>query len=252
MGLKSKNADDLVQHYGERSATGEHKPNIERCRAFEEWFNDFQENGLTLNGSTDDAGTGMLVAIDTGATVVMGSSVATMSTDTTDNDGVLLQFANATSASKGGLVFEARLAPTTAITGTSCFVGFTDSQAIEEPFAVSGTTLTSTATDAVGFIYDADATTAQWYCVGVDTDVDATGYAISGVAPVANTEQVLRIEVDSDGKGAKFFINGAKVGETTANTVTAATSVYGGVVHHNRAGSIATWAVDYLYMANNR
>ena len=255
-----KNADNLVQAYGERDATGEHKLNIERCRAYEEWFNDFQENGLALNGSSDDTGTIMIVDIDAGATVTSGSSVAAMATDSTDNDGVQLSFANSTTASKGSLVMEARLSVASAITGSSCFIGFTDTVTVEEPFSISGTTITSTASDAVGFLFDGtDATNSYWYCVGVANDVDATGNAIADTAaltanraPVAATEQVFRVEVDSDGAGAKFFINGQKVGETTANSLTAATAVYATVVHHNRAAAVKTWNVDYMYMSNNR
>ena len=58
--------------------------------------------------------------------------------------------------------------------------------------------------------------------------------------------------MSKDGEGAKFFINGQKVGETSANSITAATSVYGTVNHHNRAGAIKTWNVDYMYMSCER
>ena len=250
-----KNADDLVQKYGERSANGEHKLGMERERGYVEIFDDFVYSGTfevsspwVLNSDSTS---------DPAVSAAVGGRLA-MATSTTSENASHFAGLAPTTAANGGLVFEAKL-HLAAITTIAVTAGFTDVSSEEEAFSVSGTTVTSTATDAVAFCFDTDMTTPEWWCLAVDTDVEATGNgaAYSGAltanrVPVAATDQILRIEVDKDGVGAKFFINGQKVGETTANTVTAATSIYPFINCVTRTGSAATVNVDYIYVGYNR
>lgn len=125
-------------------------------------------------------------------------------------------------ASNGDLVVEARVKPS-AITTCYLFVGFTDVTTLEPPIesAASADTLTSNATDAVGFMFDTRMTSDNFWLTGVKNDVDATAQD-SGVAPVAATYVKLRVVVTKTGK-ALFFIDDVQVGEEMANAVTAAT-----------------------------
>lgn len=122
-------------------------------------------------------------------------------------------------ASQGGLTLEARVA-LDAITTTSAFIGFTDSLALEQPIfsAASGNTLTTDATDAVGFMFDTRMTADNLWLVGVANNVDATAQDTL-VAPVAGTYIKLRVELSTTGV-ATFYINDVQVGTTMAAAVT--------------------------------
>lgn len=158
------------------------------------------------------------------------------------------------SADQGDLVFEARLHLDTAITTARVCAGFTDdTTTVENPATISGTTITTTASDALVFCFDTDATTDEWYAVGVAGDTDATGNLITGTAPVADTYQILRIEVDADGAGAQFYIDGTLVVSLTANAVTAAT-LLSPFISVDSADTAASQVVDidYIYVAATR
>lgn len=124
-------------------------------------------------------------------------------------------------AVNGDLVYEIRV-QLSAITTCWAFFGFTDTvaAALEAPVisAASANTITTNATDAVGFMFDTRMSTDNWWLVGVANDVDATAQD-SGYAPVAATYEVLRIEVATDGSAA-FFRNGVQVGTLMAGAVT--------------------------------
>lgn len=108
----------------------------------------------------------------------------------------------------GDLTLEARVRIKSAITTVSVFFGLTDSTSLEEPFTNASDSITSTATDGAGFLYDTGATTDTWWGVAVDTNTDDTGNASTGIAPVADTWQVLRMVVASDGASVRFFVDG--------------------------------------------
>jgi len=127
-------------------------------------------------------------------------------------------------AVNGNLVFEARV-KLSAITTCYAFVGFTDTvaAALEQPISSAGaTTFTTTATDAVGFMYDTGMTSKKWWCTGVANNVDAV-MVDSAIAPVAGQYQTFRIEINSAGR-AVFFINANQVG-SLALAVTPATDL---------------------------
>lgn len=149
-------------------------------------------------------------------------------------------------ANQGGLYMACRFKPVTAITTAAYFVGFTDTLAtttLEEPITLSGTTLTTNATDAVGFVYDTDATNDTWHCQGVKNGTD-TALANSTIAPVVDTYQDLEIFVDSSG-GATFYINGALVA-TVANAVTATAALTPAVVAMARTTASRIVDIDYI------
>jgi len=108
-----------------------------------------------------------------------------------------------------GLVLEARVRLKTSIADQSFFFGLTDSTALEEPFTNAADVITIVATDAVGFLYDTDATTDEWWGLAADTGVGDAGNAATGTAPTADVWQTLRLEVSNDGATIAFFIDNA-------------------------------------------
>jgi hypothetical protein len=139
-----------------------------------------------------------------------------------------------------------------AITNVSVNVGFSDTLAtttLEEPFSISGTTITSNATDAVCFVFDTAQTNDFFHTQGVKADVD-TAIFNTGIAPVANTTIILEIEIDTSGN-AKFWINNALV-RTVANAVTATALLTPIITIMARTTAVRTLYADYIFITQKR
>ena len=154
-------------------------------------------------------------------------------------------------ALNGDLVFQARV-KFSAITTCSLFLGFTDVCTLEAPvIGASGTTITTNATDAVGFLFDTTLTATKWHLVGVAADVDAT-FQNSQIAPVAAQYQTFRIEVTAAGV-ATFFINGVQVGTALSGAVTPATPLTPVLsVGKLSVAAAMTMDVDYVSICMDR
>lgn len=155
-------------------------------------------------------------------------------------------------ASNGGLVFEARI-KLSAITTCYAFLGFTDLVTLEAPIISAGSadTFTTNASDAVGFMFDTRMTTDTWWLTGVAADVDAT-MQNSGFAPVADTYEVLRVEVSATGV-ATFYRNGKQVGTAMTGALTAATDLTPTIaVGKTSVAASMTADLDYVHVAMNR
>jgi len=171
-------------------------------------------HGFILNAGSDDLAVDPV--IDTaqagGVWVLVGGD----GDGTTAEDASQLVWADMPiqidSILSGGVVtLEARIRIKAAITGVAVNFGLTDATGLEEPFSIAAATVTSTATDAVCFCYDDGATAKTWHGLAVDTDVDDTGNASTGVGPVADTFQILKIEVSATGAECWFYIDGERV-----------------------------------------
>lgn len=146
----------------------------------------------------------------------------------------------------GGLAFQTRL-KLSAITTCYGFMGFTDQAAsLEAPIesAASGDTITTNATDAVGFMFDTRMATDNWWLVGVANDVDATAQN-SALAPVADTYQTFRLEIDKDGN-ASFFINGAPIGTKMSGAVTKSVALVP-IITFGKTSVAASMTIDVDY-----
>lgn len=153
-------------------------------------------------------------------------------------------------AAQGGLVWEGRVA-LSAITSVCVFIGLTDQvSALEMPFTLSGTTLTSNATNAVGLLFDTDATTDNWWLVGVAADVDAAQQN-SGSAPVAATFETWRIELDVLGT-ATFYRNGTLVGTAMSGAVTPSAGLTPVIAAFSRTNASRNIDVDELLVQAQR
>ena len=166
------------------------------------------DHGWILNSGTD--GQALDPALDTAQAGGVWQLVTGDADGTTAADGSGMVWADMPIQldSTGGITtIEARIRIKSAITTVSVGFGLTDSTALEEPFTNATDTITSTATDAVGFLFDSAATTLEWWGCAVDTDTDDAGNAATGVAPTADVWQILRIEISADGATINFFID---------------------------------------------
>jgi hypothetical protein len=157
-------------------------------------------------------------------------------------------------ADSTGLIFETRLHIDTAITGVAVNAGFTDATGLEEPFSIGALdAITSTATDAACFVYDSDAVTKEWFACAVDSDTDDAGNATTSTAPVADTYQVLRIEVSSDGATIRFLINGTLVTTLSGDAgITPDVNLYATVIACSDGVAQKFVDVDYIYVSHVR
>lgn len=166
-------------------------------------------------------------------------------------NGVQLESALNWKAANGGLSMTARVR-IEAITTCSLFVGLTDQvSALEAPIisAASADTITTNATDAVGFMFDTSMSTDRIWLVGVADDVDAT-HVDSGVAPVAATYITLRVDVSAAGV-ATFYINGTLVG-TVEDAVTPSVALSPVITFFRRAATATYVDCDYILVRQNR
>lgn len=235
---------------------GKHGNQIEmpapyRVVLFDDFLGDvLQDPWNAVEGTDTDATQAVLAGGIGGLLRLTSGNDDANGTQATDASGVT-SFLN-WQASNGDLVFQARI-KVSRITDSYIFAGFTDVITAELPIisAASANTLTSNATDAVGFMFDTNMTADNWWLVGVANDVDATAQNV-GSAPVANQFVTLRIEVTTEGK-ASFFINGAQVGTQMSAALTAATDLTPCVYVSNADGtSTVTLDVDYIHVAMNR
>ena len=146
------------------------------------------------------------------------------------------------------------------VSATLFSFGFTDGTD-QPPFSLSGTSLTSTATDAVMFIYDYDATTKTWRGVSVNGDTDGT-IIDSGHTEADGSFATLRIELhgDSDAVSATFYLNSNGrsidpendwIGDQAA-AVTPDTALYVTACLEGRDSGTDTVDIDYIKIWSDR
>lgn len=148
----------------------------------------------------------------------------------------------------GTTIVEARL-KVSAITNVSFFFGLTDQiAALEIPImsAASTDTITTNATDGVGFMFDTSMATDNIWLVGVNNDVDETSQN-TAVAPVADTYVTLRMSINSSGD-ATFYLNGSVVGTTMTTACRTGVALYPTFAAMARSTASRTLTVDYLYV----
>lgn len=222
---------------------------------------DFDGGGVALSSTVNAAGWRSRKGSD-GACVdwtitpaVNGTIVGTIgnTTATMAVSGVQLDRGLSYKANQGDLVVEF-IVKISRITNISVFIGLTDqTAALEMPIqsAASANTITTNATDAVGFMFDTSMTAADWWLVGVANDVDATSQD-TALAPVADTFEVLRIELSTTG-AATFYRNGVALGTAMTGALTATVLLTPVVAAFNRTTTGApTVTADYFYASADR
>jgi hypothetical protein len=103
----------------------------------------------------------------------------------------------------------------TDVSGTAVFFGFSDANTETSPaFTIdyADGTLAAAATDAVGFVIDADKSSSAVYCASIKTGGSVSAALASPSVVWTDTQsKVLRVELDSSGN-ARFYIDGVQVG----------------------------------------
>lgn len=158
-------------------------------------------------------------------------------------------------AGDGYLKMEARVI-ISAITDYSLFVGFGDTPASSDETAMEApadVVTSGTQSDAIGILWDGDATTAQLWAVGqkADSVTVETGLG-TDCAPVAATPITLGVYLSLDRKSAVFYVNGKE--EHTINsdtTLITAVDLVPGVWAYDQA-TATNIDVDYIYAAKGR
>lgn len=136
-----------------------------------------------------------------------------------------------------------------AITNVALFVGLTDQKAaLEIPIesAASADTITTNATDGVGFMFDTAMSTDNWWLVGVNNDVDETKQNV-GSAPTADTYVTLRLELNTSGD-CVFKMDGVVVGSTMTTACRTGVTLYPTICAAARSTASRTITADYAYL----
>ena len=174
---------------------------------FEKKRHDYDRfTGVTLDTTnrwaTSVPGTADSIAISE----VQGGS-ALITTGTADNDSCMMAGAIIYSDTKLAIV-EFRITMTD-VSGTALFVGFSDAKSeSNNSIAIhyNADSFTTVATDAAGFVIDADHATSSIMCASVATDVDTT--AVDTTVDWADGEtRTLRVVLNSDAS-AMFILDG--------------------------------------------
>ncbi len=197
-------------------------------------------NWDTADGGDDAAAPWALAAVTSGvARGLSGDS------DSSETSVTSLTHSLAWQADNGGLILQAKVKIDT-VANSAFFVGFTDVLAgttVELPFSMSVITLTSTATDAVGFLFDTASTNDFFHCVGVADDTDVT-FVTSAVLPVGAAYNVLRLEISAAGQ-CVFKIDGATIA-TIAACVTADVALTPVLAVNPRTTAVRNLDADYI------
>lgn len=207
-------------------------------------------DGIRSRKGSDGACVDWTVTPAKNGTVVgtIGNTTASMAVS-----GIQLDAGLDWEADAGGLIFQTRI-QISRITNIALYVGFTDqtsSLAMPIQSAASADTFTTNCSNGCGFMFDTAMATDDWWLTGVANDVDATMQDTT-IAPVAATWDVLRIEVDANGK-ATFYRNGLQAGVSMVGAVTKTVPLTPVVAAFNRTTTGApTVTVDYLHCCQSR
>lgn len=148
---------------------------------------------------------------DAGAVCGAGESGLLLTTGTGDNEVSFLATP---------LIFDISNSPTieakfniSDVSGTFLYFGFADATTETTPAATidaDSATLTAVATDAVGFVVDADLGGSSIYCASSNTGA-AVQSVDTGLDWADGISHTLRVSLDSSGN-AKFFVDGIQKG----------------------------------------
>ena len=151
---------------------------------------------------------------------------------------------------QGTIVFEARVALVTSIT-QGLFIGLSDEATDEMPVDLDGGSLTTTADDVCGFVYDSQED-ANWHIVSAK-NTSAGTQTSTAIGPTLNTYQTFRIVVESNGD-CRFFIDGDEITVSGAAREAAITTTdqYTPFIGQLDSGTAADVHIDYVMVKAGR
>jgi len=261
--LATATAAAAVEGEATRQADFETSTAAARLASFEA-FDDFLDaaidatnNWIIFAGTDGDADAAVTVTAPEGQ-VVMGSGDG----DSTEDGSVLstILLAKGSLVSLGTTVFECRVS-LDQITGCSQWYGLCDVLATDAermPHTVDSGTVADgglTVTDVAGFSFSSDATATDEFTVTSENGgtIGASAAEESTlVTPVADTYNVLRVEVDSAGN-AVFSIDGTVVATHALAVDPAAVLIpYIGMDSGTDAQAVTNLSIDYILFQGTR
>ena len=198
--------DDSIEFKAEAKIKANVKGNLSTERMCSvDWFDqvtlDTTNDYVSTVGGTDDAA----------AMTASGYPGLTLTTGTADNNVAFLAT---------GLIFDITQKPEIEVklkivdvSGTVVFLGFSDATSETTPSATidaDGGTLTAVATDAAGFVIDADLSTSSIYCASTKTGA-AVQSKDTSIDWADNESKILRVSIDATGN-ARFYVDGVQKG----------------------------------------
>ncbi len=197
-------------------------------------------------------------------TVTSGSSAITADADgrfrldvgtSDDDDLAAVSFNLNWVAGEGDLYMEARCFISN-LTDNKFFVGFGDSLAVTNESIFSATTDTvtlDTMSDAIGILFDNDATTkVLWAVAGATNSVTVDQALPSRLNPIASTAFTLGVHLSLDRKYAEFNVNGEVVHTVNSESVLVAAVALCPMVVNFEQLIANNLDVDYLYATKPR
>ena len=197
--------------------------------------------------------------------------------DTGDNDNIAVS-SGVYSPADGGIEMEFRvkIPDSLATTRAACWVGLTETLAVDTPVMPAETATTTTTYNGTGamagFVFDSDSTALIWRFVAGDAGAalatkDSAGTA--GTALGIDAEAtitidkwwVFRVEVTPDGIARGYILDAAGannsdtslrlVGESTVS-IGATNMFHATTIGENRSGANETFKLDYSYASSRR
>lgn len=211
------------------------------------------KHGFTIKGDALDDVQALVDSVEDG----LNGQVTLTSSNLADGDAIYCTTETCFKPSVNApMAVECRL-KMAALTARAVFVGFTGVMADDQSDLVAGSTSTIayTETNLVGFLYDVGLTTdIEWHMVhsgGTTTAVTDGLLLNSGVTPVLDEMNVLRVEVDNSGT-ARWYIDGELL--KTLEGAVSTTAIFAGCVGAiaTDSGTSATVTVDYIAVEAER
>lgn len=173
-----------------------------------------------------------------------------------DDDRAAVSFGDANwTAGATDLKMEARFF-LSAITDNKYFVGFGDTIASADETIFSATTDTvtiDTMNDAIGILFDQDATTKVLWCVAGKTDAVTVEKALaSKYNPAASVAVTLGVWLSADRKAARWYVNEEEVYQVTGTTTLVAAVDLVPIVCAFEQATAFNMDVDYLFATKGR
>jgi len=223
-------------------------------------FDDFL--GSTLNAdiwvaTVSTSGTAAITDVEIDGTVQLD-------TDATDGDAGQLAGNLNWRVQDGALRMEARV-KFSVVTTIRVFIGFNDQTSETDiiPITRSGTTWTTTASTAIGFSFDTDATNDYFTAMWVDDDSDSTesiaNLEYAGLAPIADTYYTYIVELQDQGSSNQVRADltvidhkGRIYTKTFASTIDRDAVLTPYVGHENATGAVHETTIDYIETTKSR
>lgn len=207
--------------------------------------------GFTIKGDDINDAVAGVVAVENG----LNGQITLETSDGADGDSMYITTETCFKPSVNApMILEVRV-ETDALTNRQLYIGWsgTVSDTQSDIASGSGTSVVLTEGDQCGFLYDVAITAVEWHMVhkgGTTTGVLDAELLNSGITPVINKMNILRIEIDNNGT-ARWYIDGVLL-------KTLAGAVDPDAVFAACAGAICTGAykakltLDYMAVEANR